>query len=104
MYWVVPLRKSLLAAELSTRDGKNIQPIISGPLEADSDILFDALGFLKELLLTLQRAIVEKEPNLKIIMKNLRIIMTNFIQPLWAVSQREPICQRVLEHSLSQLF
>ena len=73
-------RKSLLAAELSTRDGKNIQPIISGTLEADSDIFFDALRFLKELLLTLQTAIVEKKPNLKIIMKNLRDIMKNLVK------------------------
>ena len=82
LFWVIPLRKSLIAVELSNRDGKEIQPIISETLEADSDILFDALGFLKELLLTLQTAIVEKKPNLKIIMKNLRDIMKNLVKCL----------------------
>ena len=82
LFWVIPLRKSLIAVELSNRDGKEIQPIISETLEADSDILFDALGFLKELLLTLQTAIVEKKPNMKIIMKNLRDIMKNLVKCL----------------------
>ena len=42
IFWVVPLRKRLIACKLSNRESKNFQPINSGALEADSDSLLDA--------------------------------------------------------------
>ena len=41
------------------------KPFISGALEADSDSLLDALGFLKKLLMNMQTSMVEKKANLK---------------------------------------
>ena len=53
--------------ELSNRDSK--KTIISGALEADSDSLLKARGFLKKLLMNMQTSTIEKKANLRKIMK-----------------------------------
>ena len=72
----------MISCKLSNRESKKIQPIISGALEAGSDSLLDALVFLQVLLMNMQATMVEKKPNLKTIMKNLRISMKNFVKCL----------------------
>ena len=69
IFWVLQLRKRLIAYELSNRDSTKIQPIISGALEVDSDSLLDALGSLKKLLVNMKTSMVEKKANLRNIMK-----------------------------------
>ena len=59
-FWVLPLKKRLIEDEVLNRGSKQIQPIASKDLEADSDCLLTALGFLKTLLITMQKSMIEK--------------------------------------------
>ena len=68
-FWVLPLKKRLIEDEVLNRGSKQIQPITSNVLEADSDCLLTALGFLKTLLITMQKSMIEKKANLRNIMK-----------------------------------
>ena len=68
-FWVLPLKKRLIEDEVLNRGSKQIQPIASNDLEADSDCLLTALGFLKTLLITMQKSMIEKKSNLRNIMK-----------------------------------
>ena len=72
------------------------QSIISGTLEADSDSLLNALGFLKKLLMKMQTSMVEKKANLRNIMKN-------FVNHL-GLSPNDNQCVNEFWNNLSPLF
>ena len=60
-FWVLPLKKRLIEDEVLNRGSKQIQLIASNVLEDDSDCLLTALGFLKTLLITMQKSMMEKK-------------------------------------------
>ena len=60
IFWVVPLRMDF---ELSTKEINQLQPILLGKLEAESDSLFEGLGLLQRLLMNMQTSMIKKPSN-----------------------------------------
>lgn len=97
IFWVVPLRKRLIEFELSNKDISQLQPIISGELEADSDSLFKGLGHLKSLLMNIQSSMIKK-PSKK--PPNFKTAMRRFINALGL----SPFDNQCVNEFWSQLF